>query len=691
MSVVQNTGYLAPPLVSAAEAHDARLAAVVESSLDAIVSVSLEGRIESWNAGATSLFGYQPHEMVGKSILELIPRELHAEEFRLLQRIRAGEHIAHFETSRRAKDGRLVPISLALSPIRVRGVVVGASKIARDISEQKSAEKLLATENEALVKLSALSSRLWRSRALNEGLHEMLDAVVDLLSAHKGNIQLLDDDSQTLRIIAHRGFEPDFLHLFREVSAADNSACGRALRDGERRIVEDIEHDADYEHLRAVARAAGFRAVVSTPLLGSNGARLGVVSTHFGTAHRPSEPELRRLDLYLRQASDFIQRCRMEEALQRGQEALLEADHRKDEFLALLAHELRNPLAPIRYALDGSKRAERTPAQRAHAEKVIERQVANLSRLLDDLLDVSRMTMGKLELKKQPTELKAVLEAAVEAARPGVDAKGHSLSIDLPTPAVWLLADPVRLGQVFSNLVINAAKYTDYGGHIDVCASVDGEKVTVRVRDTGVGIARDMLPRLFTPFFQGNAVSWRAEGGLGIGLSLARGLVTLHGGSIEAFSEGANQGSEFVVHLPGRLEQPAALIRTEAAAKEISVVLRVLLVDDNRDATDTAATLLELAGHDVRTAYSGRSALELAESFRPHAVALDIGMPDLNGYEVAQRIRATEWGRKVILVAVTGWGREDDRKRAFAAGFDHHLTKPITGEALQALLRAAPT
>ena len=244
---------------------------------------------------------------------------------------------------------------------------------------------------------------------------------------------------------------------------------------------------------------------------------------------------------------------------------------------------------------------------------------------------------------------------------------------------------------LFSNLLINSAKYTNAGGRIEISARAEGENVKVRVRDNGIGIERETLPRLFAPFFQGDAGGARAEGGLGIGLSLARGLVTLHGGSIEVFSEGTNQGSEFLVRLPGRLSQAQRAI-SEPVTREHSRarVLRVLLVDDNSDTADTCAMLLELTGHEVRTAYSGRSALELAKSFHPQVVLLDIGLPDLDGYQVAQLLREAEYGKDAVLVAVTGWGREDDRKRACAAGFDQHLVKPITGEALQGLLRSLP-
>ncbi|HUE10455.1 MAG TPA: ATP-binding protein [Steroidobacteraceae bacterium] len=395
------------------------------------------------------------------------------------------------------------------------------------------------------------------------------------------------------------------------------------------------------------------------------------------------------MDLYLRQASDFIQRCKMEQVLQLSEEALRDADRRKDEFLALLAHELRNPLAPIRYALAGNKKAGRTPEQQARAEEIIERQVTHMSRLLDDLLDISRITRGKLELKKSLTELTLAVGTAIETARPILDAKRHILSLDLPKAAVRLEADPVRLAQAFSNLLINAAKYTDPGGHIQLRAAQEGGEVVVTIRDNGIGISKDMMPRLFTLFSQAQTALGRAEGGLGIGLSLVRGVVTLHGGSIEARSDGPGAGSEFIVRLP--IGTPLAdLPNIEATTGSLvsEAGLKILVVDDNQDAADACASLLELSGHHVQAAYTGRGALDLAETFRPHALLLDIGLPDFNGYELATKIRATPWGRGVILIAVTGWGQEEDRRRALEAGFNHHLTKPIAPATVESLLQS---
>jgi len=316
-----------------------------------------------------------------------------------------------------------------------------------------------------------------------------------------------------------------------------------------------------------------------------------------------------------------------------------------------------------------------------------------MSRLLDDLLDVSRVTRSRLELKKSPTELTAVVSSAIETARPILVGKHHTLSVDLPTHAVRFEADLVRLAQVLSNLLINAAKYTDPGGQIRLRAVQEGNDLLIAVGDNGIGIASDMMPRLFTIFSQAKDVLGRAEGGLGIGLSLVRGLVTLHGGSVEARSDGPGKGSEFIVRLP--IGAPAAATQIDAPAEGAvpggSVAgagLKVLVVDDNRDAADSCATLLELSGHHVQTAYTGRNALELAETFRPHALLMDIGLPDFDGYQLAKKIRAAPWGSSIVLIALTGWGQEDDRRRAFDAGFDYHLTKPIAPETVEALLRS---
>ena len=368
------------------------------------------------------------------------------------------------------------------------------------------------------------------------------------------------------------------------------------------------------------------------------------------------------------------------------EDALRDADRRKDEFLATLAHELRNPLAPMRNALHALRIAgpDAPAAGRMHA--MMERQVNHMVRLVDDLLEVSRITRGKIELRMEQVDLAAVVRAAVETSRPLIDAGGHALHIGLPPEPVALRADPVRLAQVIGNLLNNAAKYTDRGGQVTVTVRRTDHSAEVRILDSGIGIPGEMLPRVFEMFTQVDGSLEKAQGGLGIGLSLVKGLVELHGGEVEAFSDGPGSGSEFVVRLP--LFDPSAdgHAAPQPVAAAASGRRKVLVVDDNHDAADSLAMMLRVMGHDVATAYDGRTALTLVEQQPPEIMLLDLGMPQLNGYEVCRRIRREPWGALVRIVALSGWGQEEDRRRSAEAGFDRHLVKPIALTDLQALL-----
>ena len=384
--------------------------------------------------------------------------------------------------------------------------------------------------------------------------------------------------------------------------------------------------------------------------------------------------------------------------LKNTERALLEADRRKDEFLATLAHELRNPLAPIRNAvriLDSDAADDR---QRKWGREVIARQVQRMSLLLDDLLDVSRITRGQLELKKDYVDLKSVIGIAVETARPLLDAKQHKLLVSLPPENVKLEADPLRLSQVIGNLLTNAAKYTDPEGQIALSARNENAELVIAIRDTGIGLTQESLPGLFTMFSQVNSAIDRAEGGLGIGLALVKGLVALHGGRVEVRSEGLGRGSEFIVHLPHRVLAPANTVPREenSGAANASVVRRgrILVADDNRDAAESLALVLRFSGYEVSIAFGGAEALEIGERDRPRAAIIDIGMPGMSGHEVARRMRLEAWGRNAVLIALTGWGQEQDKQAAKAAGFDEHLTKPVDPDdverVLDELLRDAP-
>jgi PAS domain S-box-containing protein len=366
-------------------------------------------------------------------------------------------------------------------------------------------------------------------------------------------------------------------------------------------------------------------------------------------------------------------------------QALKDADRRKDEFLATLAHELRNPLAPIRQAASLAKSPRLAPERRTWAVEVIERQAGHMALLLDDLLDVSRISTGKLELRRQWVDLQTVVAAAVETARPLIDAKTHGLTIRVEEQPQRIFADPVRLAQVLSNLLSNAAKYTDAGGRVELTAGLSGGAAVISVRDNGIGLSAASTNLIFEMFSQVASALDRAEGGLGIGLALSRGLVALHGGRIEVKSDGLGTGSEFIVHLP--LAQ--AEVRQQAGAPAVAPQARVrtvLIADDNEDARDSMAQLVELQGHRVYVAADGTQALALAQELSPDVAVLDIGMPAMNGYEVARNIRAAPWGRAMQLIALTGWGQADDQAQAHAAGFDHHLTKPADPDRLFQLL-----
>jgi signal transduction histidine kinase len=404
---------------------------------------------------------------------------------------------------------------------------------------------------------------------------------------------------------------------------------------------------------------------------------------------------LQRANTELEQAnrtlqSEVAERTRVEQALKA-------ADRHKDEFLAMLAHELRNPLAPILNAVQLIRRKPLTDPQLVWSRDVIERQLGHLTRLVDDLLDVSRITRGKINLSREAVEVADLIARAVETVQPLIAERGHQLSLDVTQDSMRVYGDPLRLTQALGNVLSNAAKYTENGGAISLVARHADGRVEIRVRDTGIGIPSDMQPMIFDMFTQLNHQPGRPQSGLGIGLALVRKLLEMHGGTVTAFSEGNGQGSEFLITLPvisnetgadnGRTT-PRALRSDVESLPQIR--RRILVADDNSDALESLATLLELGGHEVFSAANGALALESAERHLPDVALLDIGMPKLDGYEVARRIRAQPWGRRITLVALTGWGQESDRRRSGEAGFDTHLVKPLDLDKLTALLERLP-
>lgn len=496
-----------------AEARDL-LSAIVESSDDAIISKTLDGRVTSWNAGAERLYGYTAEEMIGKT---LSPEWL-AEDRAVFERIRSGERVARYETVRYAKDGRRLEIAVSTAPMRDHtGRIVGIANVARDISEAKAYER----------------------------------------------------------------------------------------------------------------------------------------------------------------------------AIRRSEEALREADRRKDEFLALLAHELRNPLAPLVNALELLRpEADRNPAL-GRIRDMMGRQLGQLGRLVDDLLDVSRISRGRFELRRAPVSLALAVESAVESCQGQVAARRHTLTVEQAPEDLIVEGDFARLAQVFANLISNSAKYTEPGGRIQVSVTREDDEAVVTVRDTGIGIPPEALDQIFDMFSQVQTHKRHASGGLGLGLALVRSLVKMHGGTVQALSEGEGRGSTFCVRLPllqaPVVEEPSS--RREAVAGTPGQhKRRILIADDNADAAASLAMILQMQGHETCTAADGAQAVELAASFKPDIIFMDVGMPRVDGLEATRQIRAQPWGKNVLIVALTGWGQQSDRRQTSQVGMDLHLVKPINLEGIAAVL-----
>ncbi|HUA23881.1 MAG TPA: ATP-binding protein [Steroidobacteraceae bacterium] len=438
------------------------------------------------------------------------------------------------------------------------------------------------------------------------------------------------------------------------------------------------------ERLDRIAASAGGITLLERPL----GAGTLLRSIEVALRSRRRQYQVRDL-LAAQQGRETVLRD-SQERLRLAVSALRDADRRKDAFLATLSHELRNPLAPIRNAAEVLASPRLTPMQLRWTQNVIQRQAAHMASLLDDLLELTRITQGKLQLRKQPCSIRSIVEAAVETVRPLLEKKAHELRIRVPDDIPSFMADPVRLAQALSNLLTNAAKYTDAGGWIELSVRLD-VRLIIAVEDNGIGIPAEQLASLFTMFSQAPSAIGRSEGGLGVGLALVKGLAVLHGGSVEAQSGGPGKGSRFVITLPfepgpqreSPVQAPTAVIPFGKA--------RVLIADDNRDAADTLSMLLAMDGYEVRTVYSGRAAVSAAETFRPEVALLDIGMPEMDGYAAARSIRQQRGGVDTYLVAITGWGQQGDKRRALEAGFATHMTKPVDPNLLRDLLRRVVT
>jgi PAS domain S-box-containing protein len=801
-------------------AHEAqaRLAAIVESSEDAIVSKTLDGVIQSWNAGAERIFGYTAAEAVGRNITLLIPPERLAEETLIVSRLTRGERVEHFETERIAKGGRRLHISLAVSPVEDdEGRIIGASKIARDITARRQAEERLrasealhrflhelATTTQSLTDAGEVMAAT--ARALAEHLAvdrcayaEVEDESVfiitgdytrgvpsivgrwpvaafgpecarcmllnepyvvddvdldpragsDLEAYRKTNIQavicvpLHKAGKFAAAIAVHqtkpRAWSPAEVELVRTVvnrcwESLERTRAARALQEAAQRQALAVEAaslgdwswDVATDLVTCSPRAAEIFGIGSGPLITWT-AMQGLLHpddretaskavTRAIAAHGQYDVEYRVLrtpgdEVWVSAkgraqysvngiasgmfgvVQDITERKRLERDLRQRVAELAEADRKKDEFIALLAHELRNPLAPIRAGLHVLKLgvADESGLQKARA--MMDRQLSHMVRLIDDLLDVSRISSSRLHLQKKPVLLSEVVSHALEAVRPMIQSAGHQLHVSIPEVPVVFDADLTRVAQALGNLLTNSAKYTPKGGHIWLDAEQRGTEAFVSVKDSGIGIPAEALPRVFEMFSQVDRHVERMSGGLGIGLALVKGLIERHGGSVIAESPGPGLGSTFTIRLPvlapdgvhlAPVSEPA-VVAAPAAPRRVVVV-----ADDSTDGAEAMAELLEALGSEAYVAHDGVSVVELVERVRPQLVLMDVGMPRQNGLDATRQIRRETWGRDVTIIALTGWGQDADRERSRAAGCDGHLVKPIDVQSLKDLLWTLP-
>jgi PAS domain S-box-containing protein len=603
---------------------------LIERMQQGAITLDAGGMIIYANHSFADLIGVPPEKLIGTALRDLIGTTEHSAYENMLASVSSG--IVQGEIHLLATDGKLMPVCLALHSLPAdNGVTTGV--LVTDMRENEERYRTLVEQ----VKDYAIfrTDTKGQPTTWNEGVQRVLGFEQD---------EFLDQDIVPLI------FTPKDVRNGVPQKELDEAAGKGSASDD-----------------RWMQRKDGTRFFafgVTNALRDKTGKLIG----------------------FTKLMRDQTERKRLEDKLRQVAAELSDTNQRKDEFLAMLAHELRNPIAPIHNSLQIIRRAGGDAGLIEQAAQVAERQIQQLVRLVDDLLDVARITRSKIELRKQQMELATIVQSAVETNRSLILASGHELTVALPSNKVWLDADPARLAQVLANLLNNAVKFTTERGHIWLTAEQDGAEIVIRVHDTGIGIAADMLPRIFDMFIQADNTLERSQGGLGIGLTLVKQLVEMHDGNVEAISNGLGHGSEFIVRLPLAAQQQGNDQIQMEDVHPTCAARRILVVDDNIDAADSLALLLQMMGHDTRVAYDGLAALEAARSYRPHMVLLDIGLPGMNGYEVARRLRAQPELQDMQLIAVTGWGQEEARQRADEAGFDHHLTKPIELTTLEKLL-----
>ncbi|MEO7363099.1 MAG: PAS domain S-box protein [Gemmatimonadaceae bacterium] len=616
-----------------AEEHFSQLVAGVQDY--AIFMLSNQGTIKCWNAGAARIKGYLADEIVGQHFSKFYTPEAIARGWPQHE-LKEAERLGRFEDEgwRLRKDGSRLWANVVITPLRDSdGTLRGFLKITRDLTERKNADEALRQSEQ-------------RFRLLVEGVRDYAIFLLD----PDGRVATWNAGAEHIK--GYQAHEIIGKH-FSEFYTSEDLETGKparellvATRDGS--IVDE-----------------GWRVRKDRSLFWAN----VTITALFDEEHA--------LIGFAKLTQDMTEK--------RKSAALEVADRQKNEFLAMLAHELRNPLAPISNGLQLLKMPNVDSATVHGTMALMERQLFHLVRLVDDLLDVSRVITGKLSFTTEPTELSGVIRHAVEETQGAIDARGHELTLSMPARTIVVDADALRLAQVISNLLMNAAKYTASPSPIWLSVERHADQALIRVKDVGVGIAPDVLPNVFNLFVQADNSLARSQGGLGVGLTVVKQIVDLHGGTVSAHSKGLSHGSEFVITLP-LSRSPVATKHIASPDRTMATKRRILVVDDNADAATTTTILLKAWGHDVRTALSGQSALDTAHEFLPEIILLDIGMPGLDGYDVARELRAEPATRDAVIAAVTGYGQESDRQRSFDAGFDYHITKPADPEFLATLV-----
>ena len=616
---------------------------LIETMSEGAVTLTNGGSITYCNRRFAEMVGSTSKKLIGSSIFRFVP------DAQRLETLLASSESTHKkdEIGIKTTGGLTVPTLFSVSPLHL-DETKSLCIVVTDLTDQKSNQELeVSTKLERSLREQAEKAR--------RNISSILESITDSYIALDRHWIITDVNERAATIFRRSRAELIGNNVWELYPGMDHGEAYQTIQDA-----MATQQQVHFEAPSRVSRGKWFEV--------------------------HAYPSQEGLSIYMR---DISERKRAEEERERLLTELSETNRRKDEFLAMLSHELRNPLAPISNALEVLRRSGPDEPHIRTTRDVISRQVDDLARLIEDLLDASRITSGKVRLQVETIELSGVVSRAIETTRPLTEARKHRLTVSIPSEPVWLHADPTRLVQVFSNLLNNAAKYTQEAGDIELKAEREGNELIVRVRDTGVGIPEEILPHVFDMFTQADRSLDRSQGGLGIGLTLARSIVQMHGGAVQAFSDGRNKGSEFVVRLPV-VSEPADGPNETSGAVSAPVVSprRILVVDDNEDATETMALLLKLSGHEVEVAADGESALEAAGKLQPEIVLLDVGLPGMHGYQVAEQLRSRPETRDSVIVALTGYGQEQDRLRAKEAGFDYHFVKPVDFSKLESLLNS---